>query len=708
MNAGAEGASNDPLLEALVYVARSHGRQVSRAGLIAGLPLVDSALTPALLVRAAVRAGLKVSLVDKPLSEFSRDDLPAILFLNERTACVLLNSDGKQVRVVHAGKPPQDVAVEKFAREYSGSAAMLEPEFEFDDRAPALRDGAERHWFWGAMRENLPLYRDVIVAAALVNLFAIALPLFVMNVYDRVVPNNALDTLWVLSTGLGIVLVADFLLRSLRGYFLDLASKRVDIKVSSRIMEHVLGMRLESRPASAGSFAANLRSFESVRDFITSAAITAFIDLPFVAMFLAVIAWISPQMVVPVIVAMALVLLANAVTASRVHSGAESVQRSGAMRNATLIESLIGLETVKTLGAEGVMQRRWEQSAEHLAQSGTRQRLLSMSTVNFAQLCFQLTYVAVVITGVYLIAERELSLGGLIACSMLTGRAMGPLGQIAGLMTQYQSARTALSALEGTMRGPLERPPGGHFLSRQKFEGSIEFRDVSFCYPGTDLNALKSVSFRIKAGEKIAVLGRSGSGKSTLLRLMLGLYQPSGGAVLIDGIDLRQLDPGELRRSTGYVPQDVMLFYGSLRDNLTLGAPHAEDADIVNALEIASLAELINAHPSGIELAVGERGAALSGGQRQGVSLARAVMQDPAILLMDEPTGSMDHSSEEAVKNRLRDYLQGRTMVVITHRTALMDLVDRIIVIDQGRIVADGPKRQVVEALRQGRVGKGV
>ncbi len=708
MNAGAEGASNDPLLEALVYVARSHGRQVSRAGLIAGLPLVETALSPALLARAAVRAGLKVSLVDKPLSEFSRDDLPAILFLNERTACVLLDSDGKQARVAHAGKAPRKVAVEKLAREYSGSAAMLEPEFEFDARAPALRDGAERHWFWGAMRENLPLYRDVIVAAALVNLFAIALPLFVMNVYDRVVPNNALDTLWVLSTGLGIVLVADFLLRSLRGYFLDLASKRVDIKVSSQIMEHVLGMRLESRPASAGSFAANLRSFEAVRDFITSAAITAFIDLPFVVLFLIVIAWIAKLMVAPVVVAMVLVLLVNLITAARIHAEAETTQRAGAMRNATLIESLIGLETVKTLSAEGVMQHRWESSAEHLARTATRQRLLSTSTVNFAQLCFQLTYVSVVIVGVYLIAERELSLGGLIACSMLTGRAMAPLGQIAGLMTQYQTARTALSGLEDTMRSPIERPAGGHFLSRQTFDGNIEFRDVSFCYPGTDLSALKGVSFRIAAGEKVAVLGRSGSGKSTLLRLMLGLYQPSSGAVLIDGIDLRQLDPGELRRNVGYVPQDVMLFYGSLRDNLVLGAPHVEDEDIVRALEVASLAEFVNAHPSGIDAAVGERGAALSGGQRQGVALARAVIQAPPILLFDEPTGSMDHSTEEAVKKQLRTFLDKRTMLVITHRTALMDLVDRIIVIDQGRVVADGPKQQVVEALRQGRVGKGV
>jgi ATP-binding cassette subfamily C protein LapB len=389
------------------------------------------------------------------------------------------------------------------------------------------------------------------------------------------------------------------------------------------------------------------------------------------------------------------------------HALAETSYRAGAMRNATLIESLIGLETVKALGAEGVMQQRWERSASFLAQTGAQLRLLATSTVNTAMLAQQLTAVAVIVLGVYLIANAQLSMGGLIACSMLTARALAPMGQVAGLMTQYHNAITALAALEQIVDKPVERPAGAHFLSRRSFRGDIEFRDVAFSYPGTEMNALRGVNFRIAAGEKVAILGRTGSGKSTLLRLIMGLYRPVSGAVLIDGIDLRQLDPGELRRSIGYVPQDVMLFYGTLRENITIGAPHAEDADIVRAIHVANMAEFVNNHPNGIDMPVGERGESLSGGQREGVAIARAVINQPPILLMDEPTGSMDHSGEEAIKARLRDFAKERTVVIVTHRTSLLDIVDRIIVTDQGKIVADGPKAAVVEALRQGRIGKG-
>jgi len=309
---------------------------------------------------------------------------------------------------------------------------------------------------------------------------------------------------------------------------------------------------------------------------------------------------------------------------------------------------------------------------------------------------------------VYLISSAQLSMGGLIACSMLAARALAPMGQVAGLMTQYHNAVTAMSALDEIVDRPVERPKGAHFLSRQSFRGDIEFRDVNFAYPNSGMNALRGASFRIAAGEKVAILGRTGSGKSTLLRLIMGLYRPISGAVLIDGIDLRQLDPGELRRNIGYVPQDVMLFYGTLRENLTIGSPHVEDAEIVRATETGNIAEFVNLHPKGIDMLVGERGESLSGGQREGVAIARAVINRPPMLLLDEPTGAMDHSGEEAVKAKLREFAKNRTVVIVTHRTSLLDMVDRIIVTDNGKIVADGPKATVVEALRQGRIGRGV
>jgi ATP-binding cassette subfamily C protein LapB len=310
------------------------------------------------------------------------------------------------------------------------------------------------------------------------------------------------------------------------------------------------------------------------------------------------------------------------------------------------------------------------------------------------------------VIGVYLIGAGELSMGGLIACYMLSSRAMAPFGQLASLLTQYHNAATALTSLDEVMAREVERPEGSNFISRGSLRGDIEFRDVSFRYPGQGTEALRNVSVRIRAGERVAVLGRVGSGKSTLEKLILGLYRPTTGAVLIDGVDQRQLDPAELRRHIGYVGQDAMLFYGSLRDNITLAAPFAEDADIVRAAELAGILEFVNAHPEGFDMLVGERGESLSGGQRQGVALARAFIHAPPILLLDEPSAAMDHSSEEDLKRRLKRFAEGRTLLVVTHRTSLLDLVDRIIVVDGGRIVADGPKAQVVEALRQGRIGR--
>jgi len=701
-------SAGDPLLEALVYVARFHGQQVSREGLTAGLPLHENRLVPSLVERAAERAGLETRIVECPLDSLAGEALPAILLLHGQQACVLLARDDGACRVVEPGGNETRIAPQELGERYLGSAILARVAYGFDERAPELGGSRERHWFWGSVLEHRALYRDVLLAAAMVSLFALALPLFTMNVYDRVVPNHATETLWMLAAGVALVLGADFTPRSMRGYFLDLASKRIDLKLSGFIMERVLGMRLEERPASVGSFAANLRSFESARDFITSATVTAFIDLPFALVFVVVIGWIAPPMLIPVLVAMVLVIAYAATVGARMHELSETTYRAGAMRNATLIESLVGLESVKALGAEGVMQSRWERSAAYLADRSAQLRLLANSTLNAATLTQQFASVSTIVIGVYLISAGKLTMGGLIACSMLAARALAPMGQVAGLMTQYHNAITSLAALDRIVEMPVERPRGAHFLSRQSFRGDIEFRDVSFAYPGSDMNALRGVSLRISAGEKVAILGRTGSGKSTLLRLILGLYRPVSGAVLIDGIDIRQLDPGELRRNVGYVPQDVTLFYGTLRENITLGAQQIEDEAIVRATHIGNIAEFVNMHPKGIDMPVGERGESLSGGQREGVAIARAVIGEPPVLLLDEPTGAMDHSGEEAVKAKLREFARDRTVLIVTHRTSLLDMVDRIIVTDNGRIVADGPKASVVEALRQGRVGRGV
>src|SRR5574343_155756 len=540
----------------------------------------------------------------------------------------------------------------------------------------------------------------------MINLIALALPMFTMNVYDRVVPNRAIETLWVLALGVIAILCVDMVLRSLRGYFSDLASARIDLQLSAGIMERVLGVRMEARPAAVGAFASNLRSFETVRDFITSATVTALIDLPFALLFVLVVGLINWVLVLPVLLAIVAVVLYAYVIQYKMHELSETTYRAGALRNATLIESLTALETIKTQGAESVMQSKWEKSVAFLARVNGKMRFLSSAATNGAAELQQLVNVTVIVIGVYLIANGLLTQGGLIACTMLASRAVAPLGQLVGLLMQYHGARTSLSSLEGVMQKPVERPADAAFVHRPELKGQIEFRDVHFSYPGAPLATLKGVSCKIAPGEKVVVIGRIGSGKTTLQKLLLGLYQPSEGAVLIDGVDVRQLDPADLRRNIGYVAQDLTLFYGTLRDNISIGAPYADDASVMAAAEVGGLSEFANRHPQGFDMMIGERGDSLSGGQRQGVAIARACLLDPPILLLDEPTSAMDFSSEQQFKQRLQEMAAGKTMIIVTHRNSLLDLATRVIVIDDGRVVADGPRDQVIQALQGGRIGR--
>ena len=708
--ANAPQTAADELLACLQIIARTHGEAATRDALMAGLPAEHARLTPSLFARAALRAHLSSQLVTTPLAKLNDALLPAVALLQDDRACVVLgfNAERDQFQVIYPELVESTVTVPLSALEadYIGTTIYARPTQRYDARTPQVRAGRHGHWFWGVIAESTPLYRDVLLAALLANTFALGMPLFIMNVYDRVVPNQAFETLWVLALGLSIMLVSDLVLRTLRVRFVDLASSRADVKLSAFIMERVLGMRMEQRPASAGSFAANLRAFESVRDFIGSATVVAFIDLPFALIFMVVIAWISWTMLIPLVIGAAVMVLYALIVQGRMHELAETTYRAGAQRNATLIEGLVGFETIKALAAEAPIQRKWEKSAALLARVGAQLRLLSSTASNTSAFVQQFINLAIVIIGVYLIAERNLTLGGLIACTMLASRAMAPVGQVAGLLVQYHTADTALTSLNEMMAREVERPADTAFISRGRLKGAIEFRDVSFTYPGQSAPSLRKLSFGIKPGEKIAILGRIGSGKTTLEKLILGLYQPTEGAVLVDGIDLRQLDPAELRRQIGYVQQDVMLFYGSLRDNIALGAPLADDAAIVKAAEIGGILSLVNQHPKGFDMLVGERGESLSGGQRQGVAIARAVINDPPILLLDEPTSSMDFSSEDDIKRRLTEFSKDKTVILISHRTSLLELAERIIVMDGGRIVADGPKEQVVTALRQGRIGK--
>jgi len=704
----------DPLLDCLVELCRLHGQAATRASLSAALPLRDGRLTIELAERAAARAGMTTRLQRLALDALDTAALPAVLVLKDNRACVLLgfDADSGQARVLlpETGQGSVNLSRDDLTERYTGVVLFARPHFRFDSRTERAeakaRPLASGHWFWGALLEQRFVYRDVLWAALLINLFALAFPMFSMNVYDRVVPNNAVETLWALAIGVVLVLGADLFMRLLRSRFVDEASARVDVKISATLMERVLGMRLEQRPESVGSFAANLRGFEQVRDFIASGTVTALIDLPFALLFVVVLAWISPWLAVPVVAAALLILLMGWVLQHRLHELSESTWRAGAQRNATLVESLTGIETIKAQGAESVVQARWERANAFLAATGVKMRGVSSTAMYLTSFLTQAVTVSIVIVGVYLIHERELTMGALIAASMLAGRALAPAGQIVGLLMQYQGARTAMNSLEQIMAKPVERPAGDNFIHRPQLRGDIEFRNVQFAYPNRKDSALEGISFKIAAGERVALIGRVGSGKSTIQRLIMGLYQPTDGAVLLDGIDLRQLDPADVRRNLGCVSQDVMLFYGSMRENITLGLPYADDGAVLAAAETAGLAEFVNRHPRGFDMPVGERGESLSGGQRQSVGLARALLHNAPILLLDEPTSAMDFSSEAQITARMTAFAQDKTVVLVTHRTSMLAMVNRVIVVDGGKIVADGPRDRIMEALASGRVAR--
>ncbi len=700
---------DDPLLACLVEITRLHGLPFTAQALSNGLPLVDQRLTPTLLGRAAARAHCSTRIVRRTLQGVPSGLLPAILILHNNRACVLLEDLGERGWLVQYPElaSPVEVARDELLQTYAGLICFVRPQFHFERRA-TVEGQAPRveHWFWAAILDNWRLYRDAIVAAVLINLFALALPLFNLNVYDRVVPNNAIDTLWVLAFGIGLVIVFNYTLTTLRAYVVDTASKRVDVRLSAQIMERVLDLRMESRPASVGSFASNLRAFESVRDFIASASLTTLVDLPFVLLFLLVMWWISPLMLIPPIVAIIAALTVSFIAQARMESLTLKTFQAASQRNALLVESLTNLEAIKTLNAQGSVQRLWESSTEYIAHIGTQLKLASAFTVGFVAAMQQLVSVAVIIVGVYEIQQQQMSMGGIIAASMIAGRCLAPLGQVAGLMMQFHHARISLEAIDGYMKMPVEHQADQDYVTRPQLRGAIELRGVSFSYPGSTQAALQDINLRIAAGEKVGIIGRIGSGKSTLEKLMLGLYQPTQGAILVDDIDARQIDPADLRRAIGHVPQDALLFYGSLKQNLIMGAPWASDEDMLHAARIAGVDEFAARHPQGYDMAIGERGESLSGGQRQSIAVARALINDPPVVLLDEPSSNLDNQSEAQLRQRLRQACTHKTVVLVTHRTAMLDLVERLIVVDSGRIVADGPKERVIDALRQGRIGR--
>lgn len=572
------------------------------------------------------------------------------------------------------------------------------------DRRSALHLPAQKHWYWNTLLRAWPLYSEILPASLLINLFALAIPLFVMNVYDRIVPNRALESLWALAAGAVIVFCFEFLMRSLRAYFADLAGKRTDIDLAKKIFNHVLHLRSASQPESCGAFAGHLHEFDSFREFFTSGILITLTDTPFILLFIALIAWLGgPLMWVP-LTAIPVVLLLGILVQFPLRRAVQQTMRAGAQKQALLIETLTALDTIKTNNAQNKFQQRWQELTAEIANSGLSSRIYANLAVNSSLIAQQLAYVTVVVWGVYLISDGNLSMGGLIACTILTGRSLSPLSQLASLLTRYQQAKSALRGLNHIMAAPAETSEKREALERPPLQGNIQLRNIEFSYPGQTLPALGNISFTINAGERIAIVGRSGSGKSTLAKLLVLLYQAQSGDILFDRINSRRLEPAALRGQIGYLPQQVELFYGTVRDNVSLPCTESSDRQLLQAATLTGLEFILNRHPLGFDMPVGENGAGLSGGQKQLIGLTRTLVKDVPILILDEPTNALDYQSEEYFKSRFQQSLQNKTLILITHKPSLLDLVDRLIVMDNGQVVADGEKQQILQALNAGKI----
>ena len=703
----ATAANVDPLLSCLLTLTRHYANPISPAALTSGLPLEDGNLTPGLFVRAAARAGLSSRLVRRSLDGLSKMVLPAILLLKDRRACVVTGRPGDdtfEVIVPEAGDGVAKIGRAELAEDYEGYALFVRPEYRFDGRTDHLTKAKRGSWFWGTVSQFWPTYAEVVLAAFLINLLALASPLFVMNVYDRVVPNQAIPTLWVLAAGIGIAFFFDFLLKSLRSALIDNAGKRADVLLASRIFEQVMNIQMKARPPTTGAFANQLREFETVRDFFTSATLATITDLLFIGVFVFVIysiggwlAWI-PALAVPVVIIIGLLVqipLNQAVKAS---------SQEAAQKHAILVETVSSLDTIKSLGAEGRMQRAWERFVGLTARTSQKSRFWSSLAVNLSGFAQQSVSVVIVIFGVYRIANGDMSMGALVACTILGGRSVAPLAGVANTLSRFHQSRVALRNLDSLMALPVERPADRHFVSRPVQDGRIEYRNVHLSYTEGGEPALRDVSFKVEPGEKVGLIGRIGCGKTSLARTLIGLYTPDQGSVLLDDVDLRQYHPTDIRRGVGSVMQDVQLFFGTVKENIAIGFPYADDAMILRAAKVAGVDDFVSTHPQGYDMQVGERGQNLSGGQRQSIALARAMLTAPPILMLDEPTSAMDTTSELQLMRRLSEIAKsGVTLMITTHRPSLLRLVDRVIVLDHGRVVMDGTRDDVIKALQSNR-----
>ncbi|WP_392340701.1 type I secretion system permease/ATPase [Moritella marina] len=695
----------DPLLDCLILLTEHFGNPCSGESLTAGLSISGAHLSPELVPQAASRAGLSAKLSQKGLNELPRMLLPCILLLKDQQACVLQELDfGADKAVISMPETGGEVLLTIVELEaiYVGYLFLVKQQYHGDREFDVHLHDTKKHWLWQTVKSSSSIYRDVIIASVLVNLFALVSPLFVMNVYDKVVPNLAFESLWVLAIGATVAYIFDFIMKQLRGYLIDVAGKKVDLETSAKLFAKVIGMPLEKRASSVGGMAKQLSEFDSVREFLSSATITALVDLPFAILFMVIIWLVAGDLAMFSVIATLLIIGYTLMIQPRLRHAIEEGNKFSSLRHGHLVESLSVLELIKANGAEGVVQQSWQQMLGHISTWQLKAKVITNSVANVASLIVQVSVIGVVVLGVYRVAENEISMGAIIAAVMLSSRAISPMAKIASLMTRSNQTISAMRQLDAIMEQVDEFEDKAHLPSRNKLEGRIGLEQLGFSYPDIDKPSLYPLSLQIKPGEKVAIIGRNGSGKSTLAKLLLGLYQPTTGSLQFDGMSQQQIHPSDLRRNFGYLPQDITLFHGTIKENILFGAKQITEYQLIRAVQFSGVNMFTDLDSQGLDQQVGEGGKALSRGQRQSIALARAILNDPQILLLDEPTASLDARSEKQFINSMQLIAKDRTLLLITHKMHLLQLVDRIIVLDKGRLVADGPKALILEKLKSG------
>ena len=685
------------LLEALIELLAKEGHPVTEQKLLSGLPY-DPADSPELSLEMALRATRRLGFSSSmqsirdvsafDLAKLARHHFPLIVFNHEQGSAAIA-----------AGQDELTTALQRL----DGEIQLLMLGSKQDTEHEQLFGRVRRPlgWFRRMLSLNRSIYIEVIAGSVFINVFALAMPLFVMNVYDRVVPNQAEETLWVLAIGLAIVLLFDFILKSLRGYFIDIAGRRADLMLSAMTFEQVMGLPLAARPSKVGSFANQLLDFEQLRDFLTSSTLTALIDLPFVAIYLMIIFAIGGSIALIPLLAILIICATGIIVQRQLRPHIENMMQASARKSGLLIETLNALDLVKSSNAESQMQNRWERQQAELAELSLATRLRTLVALNIVQWVQGMTTLLVVAAGVYAIQSGQLTMGGLIACTILTGRSVQPMTQLASLITRAQQAMAAFDSVDHLMHLPQERDLDSAPLHRPALSPSVRFVDVHFTYEGQPFKALSGINLNIEAGERVGIIGPTGSGKSTLAQLICRFYTPDQGSVLIGGTDVRQIDPIDLRPQMSYLTQDAPLISGSVSENIRLGKPSLPDEAVLNAASIAGIKRQLDTHPEGFDLQVGEQGRKLSGGQKQAIAIARAIAGGAKLVLLDEPSNALDGQAEQALISSLSRYLTDKTLILMTHRSQLLALVDRLVVLREGQIIMDGPKDHVLSRLSQ-------